>query len=359
MEPTPQGAPNRTSFSFWRIVAVVVPLAILCVVAMKVTAMRIVDEAQKKSEETMLAWFELGSPTPRELNPRFVDADHDLVADPPKNATEQISPDKLIFSYVAGPDAKEELAAWQELAAHIAKSTDRPVEAVAFSTSRDQLAALAKGALHITGFNTGTVPAAVTSCGFVPVCTMGRTDGTFGVTMSFIVPAGSKIQELQDLKRGTVAFTTRDSNSGCKAALALLQDHNLLPMRDYLWKFSGGHDESIKGVVEGDYQAAPVASDLLQRAIATHEVSATDIRTIYESERFPPATLGYIYYLSPDLASRIRQALLEYDPSGTELGKHIEASGATRFVPVSYKQDFALVRRIDSAFRTPATADRD
>ena len=172
-----------------------------------------------------------------------------------------------------------------------------------------------------------------------------------------IVPAQSQVESLADLRNKTIAFTTRDSNSGCKAAMALLREHEMLPLRDYLWKFSGSHDESIKGVASSYYQAAPVASDLLEREIAHGDISSDSVRTIYESERFPPATLGYVCFLNPELGEKIGTAMLEFDWRGTSLEKQFSSSGVVRFVPVSYKQDFALIRRIDDAFREPtATA---
>jgi phosphonate transport system substrate-binding protein len=54
------------------------------------------------------------------------------------------------------------------------------------------------------------------------------------------------------------------------------------------------------------------------------------------------------------LAAIIRKAFFEFDDRGTSLQKRFEDSGASKFVPLSYKQDYALVRQIDSAFRKPA-----
>jgi phosphonate transport system substrate-binding protein len=345
---------NRRPISARQVLMVAVPLAIAVLVAVKVTTNQIVAQAQRHSEETMLHWFELSAPTTRGLDAQFTDADNDLVADIPSDAASQESPHRLVFSYVAGPDAEDERATWQDFTALLAQLTEKPVDTVAFHTTNEQLDALTKHELHITGLNTGAVPAAVASAGFVPVCTFGKGDDTFGITMQLIVPAKSELHKIADLKGHTIGFTTRDSNSGCKAALALLRDNELLPFRDYLWKFTGGHEESIKGVAEGRYDVAPVASDLLQRAIAGGIIEAGSVRVLYESEKFPPATLGYVNDLTPELASKIRHAFAEFSPQGTSLEKQFRSTDATKFVPVSYKQDFALIRRIDDAFRKPA-----
>ena len=306
------------------------------------------------NDEKVIERLGLTAAIPSRLDSRFTDADGDLVADVPKDADSQLDPDVLVFSYVAGPNASEELATWQEFKEHLSRATGKPVETVAFASVSEQLQALASGKLHVSGFNTGAVTSAVTTCGFVPACTLGRDDGKFGSSMRFIVRADSPIKAVQNLKGRTVAFTLPDSNSGCRAAIVLLREYNLLPQRDYKWRFSGSHQESIKGVASGLYQTASVSDDLLQRALAAGDVESDAIRTIYESERFPPATIGYAYNLTPELADKIRQAFLDFSWKDTGLEKQFGASGATRFVPVSYKQDFALVRRVDDSFRHAA-----
>ena len=353
MSYAPQTTPPEPLFSIKRVALVAIPLAVVAATVLLMVRNRIEWEAQRSGEETMLNWFEMASPSPRLLDSRFSDADADLVADPPTSPAEQLSPDVLYFSYVGGPEAKEESEMWRDFADHLAEATGKEIQLKSFSTTQEQLSALATGGLHVTSFNTGAVPLAVASCGFVPVCTLGKEDGTFGTTMRIIVPAKSDIKSVLDLKGHPIAFTTRDSNSGCKAALALLREFGLLPLRDFLWKFSGSHDASIKGVSEGYYHAAPVAGDLLDRAVASGKISSSEFQTIYESEVFPPATAGYVYYLAPELREAIESALLEFDWSGTPLEELFAAQGVTKFVPVSYKQDFALIRRLDDAFRKP------
>ncbi len=163
--------------------------------------------------------------------------------------------------------------------------------------------------------------------------------------MQIIVPAKSTLMNLEDLKGHTITFTDRSSNSGYKAALVKLEEIDLLPERDYSWRFSGSHRASIAKIAAGEAEAAPVASDLLQRTVAEGTVSLGDLRVIKESESFPPAALGYVYNLTPELASQVKAALLEFTFSGTPLEKQFQ--DATHFVPISYKKDFELIRKID------------
>ena len=131
----------------------------------------------------------------------------------------------------------------------------------------------------------------------------------------------------------------------------LMTEFKLEPEKGYKLVFSRGHDASIKGVAEGKYQAAAVASDMLDRAIARGDVQASAIKTVYESERFPAAAIGYAYNLKPELADTIRQTILDYKVQDTATTSEF-AEGVVGFAPVSYKDDWALVRKIDEAVST-------
>jgi phosphonate transport system substrate-binding protein len=346
---TAENRPSQ-SFSFWRVLLFGAVLGGICVGVFKWAESGIRERSEKESERSAAHWFRLTTPTPRTLDHRYTDADNDLVADPPATSARK-SPEKLIFSFVAGPEAEQQIADFKDFTTQLSQVTGKPVETAVYSSTEKQQEALEKGALHVTAFNTGSVPAAVSSAGFVPLYTFGGDDGSFGITMKIIVPAKSAIQKVEDLKGHTIAFTTPNSNSGCKAAVVLLEDKGMRPSRDYKWIFSTDHELSIKGIAAGDYEAAPVASDLLQRAISQGVIKSEDIHEIYNSERFPPATFGYAYDLSDELMAKIRQAFLEFKPQGTSMAKRFADSQAKKFVPVAYKQDFALVRRVDSAFQ--------
>ena len=213
----------------------------------------------------------------------------------------------------------------------------------------EQLEGAQEGELHIAGLNTGIVPPAVQRDGFVPLCTLGREDGTFGYTMQFLVPADSPIKKMEDIKGHKVTFTRLDSNSGCKAPLVLLMDEfKMIPERDYQWGFSQGHEDSVKQVAAKEFDVAPVASDVLAEWSKRAKSMRTRIRSIHESERFPPATIGVAYNLKPELREAIKTTLLEFNWDGTGLEKEFGPE-ATKFVPVNYKDHWANIRRIDQA----------
>jgi phosphonate transport system substrate-binding protein len=353
MSSAPQTSAPPPSFSFARVLTLLV-LAVLVIGVVYVVKKRQWDEEAHAKEPKLIAQMGIGNDAPMQLDPQYKDADGDLVADTPKDPAQQIDPAKITFSFIGSETADDELPNWKGFADFLSKHIGKPVELVAFKNREDERQAMRDGKLQVAGFNTGDVLLAVNECGYVPVCAPGRDDGSIATyTSQIIVPAGSQFHVLQDLKGHTITFTDRTSNAGYKAALVLLKDRDLLPQRDYNCQFSMSYKNSIDGVSSNHYDAAAVASDMLQRAVASGTADLAALQVIDQSKPFPPATLGYVYNLKPALAEKIRSAMLEFPWAGTGIEKEFAGSRATKFVPVSYKNDFEWARIISDAVRDP------
>ena len=111
--------------------------------------------------------------------------------------------------------------------------------------------------------------------------------------------------------------------------------------------YSGKHDNSIMGVANKDYDAAPVASSVLDRMIDKGLLKRSDIRIIWESKPFPTTSYGYVYNLRPDLAKKVREAFLTFDWTGTALKKEF-GKKSDRFIPITFKTFWRDVRTIQN-----------
>lgn len=339
-----------TSLSIGRIVTVLVPTCILAFAGSYLLSSKYEQTAREKIQSNMLSRL-LGPVAPGPKEPiKFVDSDGDLLADSPE--TDLPPPEKLVFSYVASADPGEEQQAWTDLVTAIGEATGIPVEYRHYSSTIQQLTAMAAGELHVAGLNTGSVPVAVKSSGFIPVCTFGDSEGNFGYKMKIVSPASGSVKAPEDLKGERVTFVRPDSNSGCKAALVLLMDkYQLLPERDYEWAFSMGHDTSIRGVAAGEIVAAPIASDILDRMTSAGLIDSETFNVIYESERFPPAALGMVYNLPQEVREKIRTTMVEFNWRDSSVAASYQTDSVTQFVPVNYKDDWANIRRVDAAVK--------
>ncbi len=337
----------RARFSVGRVLLMAMPLGLLIAGVLGGKYWAESTAERRSSLEGLERTVGIGNPIQNRLADRFGDVHGNLVADPPTNPKDLLDPDVLTFSYIPSENPEEQKV-WAQWCDDLAKATGKRVEYLPLAKVDDQLKALKEGRLHVAGLNTGAVPTAVDDCGFVPICTLGRDDNSFGYSMLFIVPAASTIKSPNDLRGQKIAFTDAASNSGFKApVVTLLNEFGMRPMRDYDWFFTYEHDNSIRLVAGGKQNAAAVASDRLAALIASGEIKEADVRVIYRSPTFPPAALGAVYNLKPELVAHIKAALLACDWKKAGLTERLAGGGATRFVPIAYREAFAPVRQID------------
>ncbi len=292
----------------------------------------------------------LGSNNAFALDPRYTDADGDLLADIPTDASKLIDPPTLVFAYTPVEDPAVYAKVWDGFLKHMEKTTGKRIQFFPVQSNAAQLEAMRAGRLHIAGFNTGSNPLAVACAGFRPFTMMARKDDTFGYEMEIITHPGSGIDKIQDIKGKKLAFTAETSNSGFKAPSALLKsEFNLQAKRDFEPVFSGKHDNSILGVANKDYPAAAIANSVMKRMISRNVIKAEQVKTIYKSQTFPTTGYGVVYNLKPELQEKIKQAFLSFPWAGSDLEKEFSKSGEAKFVEITHKKDWDVVRKIDAA----------
>jgi phosphonate transport system substrate-binding protein len=284
------------------------------------------------------------------LGPRFQDADGDMVADTPSDPAKQVDPSTLIFAYTPVEDPAVYAKVWKGFLEHMEKVTGKKIQFFPVQSNAAQIEAMRAGRLHIAGFNTGSNPIAVACAGFKPFATMASADNTFGYEMEIITYPGSGIEKVQDLKGKRLAFTQETSNSGFKAPSAILKaEYGLDARKDFEPVFSGKHDNSILGVANRDYPAAAVANSVMQRMIARGVVKADQIKSIYKSQTFPTTGYGVVYNLKPELQENIKQAFFSFPWKGSALAEEFGKSGEAKFIPITFKKDWEIIRKIDAA----------
>jgi phosphonate transport system substrate-binding protein len=282
------------------------------------------------------------------LDKAYCDRDGDLVADLPTDPKQIVNPATLVFSYTPVEDPAVYQKAWDGFIKHLEKTTGKRVVFFAVQSNAAQYEAMRSGRLHVAGVNAGGNPTAVNCAGFVPFAMMAAGDGSFGYEMEIIVPADSPIKTPADLKGRKIAFTSPTSNSGFKAPSAILKaDFGLEAKRDFEPVFSGKHDNSILGVVNKDYEAAAVANSVLQRMRDRKVYEPAKIRSIYKSETFPTTGYGYTYNLDPKLADKVKEAFFSFPWEGSAL--KAEFKKEDKFIPITFKKDWAVIRKIDEA----------
>lgn len=283
-----------------------------------------------------------------DLDERYCDENGDLVADVPADQDDWLDPSVLIFSYTPVEDPAVYEKVWDGFIAHLEEKTGKRVVFFPVQSYAAQYEAMRSGRLHVAGINTGGTPVAVNCSGFVPFAMMAKADDSFGYEMEIIVPTGSTVQTPEDLRGLNLTFTSPTSNSGFKAPSAILKaEFGLVAEEDYETSYSGKHDNSILGVINGDYEAAAVANSVLNRMVDRNNADRAEFRSIYRSQTFPTTAYGHAYNLNPDLTARIQEAFFTFPWEGSALKQ--EFADEDKFTPITYEQDWQVIRTIDSA----------
>ncbi|WP_319468496.1 phosphate/phosphite/phosphonate ABC transporter substrate-binding protein [uncultured Pseudodesulfovibrio sp.] len=282
------------------------------------------------------------------LDTMYTDKDGDLVADFAEEGNCK-DPSTLVFTYTPVEDPAVYKDAFADFQEYLSKATGKRVIYYTVQSNAAEVEAMRSGKLHIAGFSTGPTGFAVNLAGYVPIAVKGYPDGFQGYNLIVVVKKDSPIQKMEDLKGKKVAHTSASSNSGNLAPRALFPPLGITPDKDYTVVYSGKHDQSILGVAHGDYDAAPVASDVYDRMVAAGRVDKDALRIIYRSPKFPTSSFGISSQLCPELAQKIIGAFRTY-----RFPESMQKSfkGADRFYPITYMQDWKVIREIADATGT-------
>ena len=282
-------------------------------------------------------------PNRGQLDDLYCDADRDMVADAPTDKSKWKNPSTLIFTYTPIEDPAVYQKIFSNFLEHLAQCTGKKVVYYQVQPNTAQIEAMRAGRLHIGGFSTGSTAFAVNLAGAVPFVVKGNASAPRAYHMSVIVRKDSPYQKLSDLKGKKVAHASPSSNSGNLAPRSLLPAEGLTPDTDYKVLYSGKHDQSILGVNTGDYDAAAIADDVLERMSVRGVVKAENFRTLYVSPPFVTSSFAYAHDLAPMLAAKIRSCFMTYKftPEMTR-----EFNGDDRFHAADFKRDWAVVRKV-------------
>jgi phosphonate transport system substrate-binding protein len=352
--PLPRRRRNGALQSWTMAILIVVVLGTIAYVANFARWTLAARELALQTQEAAVRGYGLVEPTHKVLDPKFTDSHGNLTADPPADASQFVNPAVLVVAHL-GDDSDDPEVNWTKLEAHLAEVTGKQVQDVIWTNSADQIQSIDRGAITIVALHAADAPFLVNNYGFEPCAVLADQGGISGHKMDIIVPAGSSIAAPADLKGRTLVCTVPSSIVGYRAALVLLaQNVALRPEVDYYITWSMGQKQSIKGIARKEYEAAAVSSDRLQRMLATGSISQDQFRVIYESQVVPRTTIGWFYNLKPDLAEKVKEAILDFQattqPDQTAAADSESSDSANHFVPINYRGDFDLVRMIDDSF---------
>jgi phosphonate transport system substrate-binding protein len=159
-----------------------------------------------------------------------------------------------------------------------------------------------------------------------------------------IVPAGSALHSVMDLKGMSIAFSDSESFTGYVIPYVMLKEQNIDP--DKFFKniiLTGSHDRSIFAVDRGIANAAAVHSIVWESAKREDPSLKDRLREIWSSETFGPPPVIVSNHLRYSFADSLKNAFLNLDKD-SEGRKILESIGMKRFVPAREKDYLSALK---------------
>lgn len=186
--------------------------------------------------------------------------------------------------------------------------------------------------------------------------TKQNLDGTTGYYSIGFARADSGITSVEDAKGKSFAFADPNSTSGYLVPAAELTE-KYGKLDDYFAevKMSGGHEQTIVGVANGDYEAGVSWADGLgnwedgygsgafRKAADAGLVDMSDLVEIWRSELIPEGPVVVRRALPQDVKDKIYalvDTMFETDP---ECGYSLAAGEAKDFVPVKHEDYLGII----------------
>lgn len=186
--------------------------------------------------------------------------------------------------------------------------------------------------------------------------TKQNTDGTTGYYAIGFARADSGIASMEDAQGKVFAFADPNSTSGYLVPGAELQE-TYGKLEDYFAevKMSGGHEQSIVGVANGDFDAAVSWADGLgnwedgfnsgafRKAADSGLVDMTTLVEIWRSKLIPEGPMVMRKTLSQETKDRmyaLMDTMWETDP---DCAYNVAAGAAMDFVPVKHEDYLGII----------------
>ncbi|WP_396599741.1 phosphate/phosphite/phosphonate ABC transporter substrate-binding protein [Frigoribacterium sp. R86507] len=207
----------------------------------------------------------------------------------------------LVFGVV--PDSVDTETNYQPLMDYIAKETGKTVE---YHESTDYAAlieASIAGQIDVASFSGFTyVTATNNGAELTPISSITTAEGQEpGYYSQAIVPKGSDITSIADMKGKKICFVDPSSTSGYLFPSYALLEAGIDPEKDITPVFAGKHDVSVQKVGEGTECDAGFAED--------SEVAKSDAVEVIDQQMVPGAPIVESNSLPDDVKAKLKDIL--------------------------------------------------
>jgi phosphonate transport system substrate-binding protein len=220
------------------------------------------------------------------------------------------------------------------LGAYLEKALGIPVKFQPVTDYAATVEGLAAGKLDLVWYGGFTFVQARRRTGSAIPLVQREEDARFHSKL--IVPAGSKIRTLADLKGASFAFGSVSSTSGHLMPRYFLLKSGIVPEKDFAKvAYSGAHDVTAKWVEAGKVDAGVLNESIFQRLLDEKKLDPSKIRVLWTTPDYVDYNWTVRGDLDPKLVEKLRAAFLALDGAKPEHRAILELQRTKRFIPTS------------------------
>lgn len=172
---------------------------------------------------------------------------------------------------------------------------------------------LGRGVVHFAAVGAGSFLLAREKYGAVPLVRGVNSQGNAEYQSLIIVPPGSPLQRVQDLRGRRLAFGSPTSTQGyfIPAIELAEQGIGLADLGGYF--FTGSHRECANAAIAGRAEACGIQDTM------GHELARSGlVRILVASRAFPSSGIAASRDIPPEVLAKVRRALLDFQPRGKD-----------------------------------------
>lgn len=207
--------------------------------------------------------------------------------------------------------------------------------------------AIAAGQIEVMDMGASGYAAAwiETNGGVEPLVVPQETDGSIGYYSVMFVRADSDIETFEDTKGRSFAWADPNSSSGYLFPLVSLRGRGIEPEEHFSnVVFSGGHEQSIIGVLDGAYDIAVTWTNdpekhtrggihmMLERGL----LEANDIRIIWQSDLIPNPVIAVRSDVPQEMKDDLRNMFLNMREDAPEVFAEVARGESAGYVEVDH-----------------------
>ena len=250
------------------------------------------------------------------------------------------------FSSVSAENQAATSARYKEVGDVFKEKTGVEMKIFTASDYAGTVQALTSGQIHMAQMGASAYASAwIDSNGNVePLVANKEVDGQMGYHSILIVKGDSPYKKMEDLKGKTMAWADANSTSGYLIPLVSLRAAGIEPDK-YFGKtlFSGGHEQSVLGVINGQFDSAFTWSSKGHnagqiRAMVDRGVLKMDqFRVVWESPLIPNPVVVVRKDMPEDMKRELRQFWLDLYKGNPKVAEAAARGKTAGFVEVGHE----------------------